>query len=353
MWLEELAVDPWARGFSWSAEATPARVADFSVVVIGAGMGGLNAAVHLKRAGIPFTVLEKNSSVGGTWYENRYPGARVDSPSRIYTHIYGAQFHLSRTRSARRPRTRNTSTGSLTPSTCEPTSSSTPRSRSIVWDDGGQAVGDHGRSTRRPADLAGQRGDQRGRVPLPAQHSDVRGHRRLPRAVVSHGALAGRARSHRQACRRGRHRMYGLPADPRDGQRSRARVRVPADAELGLSRRRAISLAYPDQVNWLDRNFPVPDKLRPVPGLVSQPAAKHLEGSPSRPGLPRRACRRAPINKQVRDLRMAFLRVKARPPSRPAGQDDAEGAADVGSAGPCRPRLQHPGRAAPRRRHAW
>ena len=40
MWLEELAVDPWARGFSWSAEAAPARVADFSVAVIGAGMGG-------------------------------------------------------------------------------------------------------------------------------------------------------------------------------------------------------------------------------------------------------------------------------------------------------------------------
>ena len=94
MWLEELALDPWARGFSWSAEAPPARVADFSVAVIGAGMGGLNAAVHLKRAGIPFTVLEKNSSVGGTWYENRYPGARVDSPSRIYTHIYGVQFQL-------------------------------------------------------------------------------------------------------------------------------------------------------------------------------------------------------------------------------------------------------------------
>jgi 4-hydroxyacetophenone monooxygenase len=92
MWLEALALDPWARGYRWSGDAIPARAGEFSVAVIGAGMGGLNAAVHLKRAGIPFTVLEKNSSVGGTWYENRYPGARVDSPSRIYTHVYGANF---------------------------------------------------------------------------------------------------------------------------------------------------------------------------------------------------------------------------------------------------------------------
>ena len=45
-------------------------------VIVGAGMGGLNAAVLLKDAGIPYIHIEKNSDVGGTWYENRYPGAR-------------------------------------------------------------------------------------------------------------------------------------------------------------------------------------------------------------------------------------------------------------------------------------
>jgi 4-hydroxyacetophenone monooxygenase len=92
MWLEELALDPWARGLVWSNEVSPAEAAKFSVVVIGTGMGGLNAAVQLKHAGIPFTVLEKNANVGGTWHENRYPGARVDSPSRTYSHIYGVDF---------------------------------------------------------------------------------------------------------------------------------------------------------------------------------------------------------------------------------------------------------------------
>lgn len=92
LWLEQLALDPWARGLGWQQKPSPERLNDFSVAVIGAGMGGLNAAVLLKQAGVPCVVIEKNSGVGGTWYENRYPGARVDSPSRCYTHIYGVDF---------------------------------------------------------------------------------------------------------------------------------------------------------------------------------------------------------------------------------------------------------------------
>ncbi|WP_298508383.1 NAD(P)/FAD-dependent oxidoreductase, partial [uncultured Nocardioides sp.] len=57
-----------------------------------AGMGGLNAAVHLRRLGIPFRVVERNAEVGGTWFENRYPGARVDTPSRMYSHIFGVDY---------------------------------------------------------------------------------------------------------------------------------------------------------------------------------------------------------------------------------------------------------------------
>ncbi|WP_433286075.1 flavin-containing monooxygenase [Pseudonocardia sp. CA-142604] len=92
MWLEELALDPWARGLSWRRPPAPERLDEFSVLVIGAGLGGLNAAVQLEHAGIPYTVVEKNSGVGGTWFENRYPGARVDTASRSYTHIYGVDF---------------------------------------------------------------------------------------------------------------------------------------------------------------------------------------------------------------------------------------------------------------------
>ncbi|OBF46838.1 flavin-containing monooxygenase [Mycolicibacterium monacense] len=62
----------------------------FSVIIVGAGFSGLAAAVHLKRAGIPFRVLERNDHVGGTWYEARYPGARVDVPNNLYSYSF---FH--------------------------------------------------------------------------------------------------------------------------------------------------------------------------------------------------------------------------------------------------------------------
>ncbi len=52
----------------------------FEVLVVGAGVAGICAAINLQRNGIPFTVIEKNSTVGGTWWENRYPGAGVDTP---------------------------------------------------------------------------------------------------------------------------------------------------------------------------------------------------------------------------------------------------------------------------------
>lgn len=58
---------------------------DLLVVVVGAGVSGLIAAINLKKAGIPFLILDRNEQVGGTWAENRYPGSRVDIPSDLYS----------------------------------------------------------------------------------------------------------------------------------------------------------------------------------------------------------------------------------------------------------------------------
>ncbi|MEV7863001.1 NAD(P)/FAD-dependent oxidoreductase [Streptomyces hirsutus] len=66
------------------ADARP----DFSVIVVGAGVSGLAAAIYLKKAGIPFTVLERNEEIGGTWWENTYPGVRVDIPSNLYSYSF-------------------------------------------------------------------------------------------------------------------------------------------------------------------------------------------------------------------------------------------------------------------------
>src|SRR3954468_22425359 len=73
---EELAIlgeDRRAPG--WHAAET-----GFQVLIIGAGMSGLLAAHRLTQAGIPFVIIEKNPDVGGTWFDNSYPGCRVDNP---------------------------------------------------------------------------------------------------------------------------------------------------------------------------------------------------------------------------------------------------------------------------------
>jgi 4-hydroxyacetophenone monooxygenase len=92
IWVQETALDRWARGVKWKGGKAPEAAKDFRVAVIGTGISGLNAAVQLKRAGIPFVVFEKNPEVGGSWYENRYPGARVDTPSRGYTHLFSYDY---------------------------------------------------------------------------------------------------------------------------------------------------------------------------------------------------------------------------------------------------------------------
>jgi cation diffusion facilitator CzcD-associated flavoprotein CzcO len=55
------------------------------VVIMGAGMSGLCMAMQLKAAGQhDFVVLEKSAGLGGTWWDNRYPGAQVDVPAPVY-----------------------------------------------------------------------------------------------------------------------------------------------------------------------------------------------------------------------------------------------------------------------------
>ena len=61
-----------------------AKTNTLHVVIIGAGASGLCAAIQLGKQGIPYTIFEKNAEVGGTWYENRYPGCAVDTPNHFY-----------------------------------------------------------------------------------------------------------------------------------------------------------------------------------------------------------------------------------------------------------------------------
>jgi len=72
-------------GLSDSATKPPIAVPEsFEVLIIGAGIAGICAAFYLERAGIPFTIVEKGSDLGGTWRDNKYPGAGVDVPNHLY-----------------------------------------------------------------------------------------------------------------------------------------------------------------------------------------------------------------------------------------------------------------------------
>ena len=60
----------------------------FKVLIVGSGMSGLLAGIRLQEAGIPFEIIERHANVGGTWYQNTYPGCRVDSPNHTYSYSF-------------------------------------------------------------------------------------------------------------------------------------------------------------------------------------------------------------------------------------------------------------------------
>jgi len=58
------------------------------VLVVGAGMSGLLTGIRLSQAGVPFEIVDKNPDVGGTWFENTYPGCRVDNSNHMYSYSF-------------------------------------------------------------------------------------------------------------------------------------------------------------------------------------------------------------------------------------------------------------------------
>src|SRR3954452_5760560 len=67
------------------------------VAIIGAGFGGIGAAIELRRHGFDDVVVyDRASELGGTWHYNDYPGAACDVPSHLYSYSFAQRRHWSR-----------------------------------------------------------------------------------------------------------------------------------------------------------------------------------------------------------------------------------------------------------------
>src|SRR3979411_3377589 len=69
-----------------------ANTTDFDAIIIGAGISGIFMLYRLGELGMMVRVFEAGTNVGGTWYWNRYPGARFDSESWTYGYSFSKEL---------------------------------------------------------------------------------------------------------------------------------------------------------------------------------------------------------------------------------------------------------------------
>ena len=74
------------------APAGAAPELDYDAIIIGAGMSGMYQLYRLRELGMRVRVIEAGTGVGGTWYWNRYPGARFDSESYSYSYSFSKEL---------------------------------------------------------------------------------------------------------------------------------------------------------------------------------------------------------------------------------------------------------------------
>ena len=67
-----------------SYKPRPVPTKDFNVCIIGAGFSGIGMGVKLREIGVKYRIIEKSERLGGTWWDNQYPGCACDVPSHLY-----------------------------------------------------------------------------------------------------------------------------------------------------------------------------------------------------------------------------------------------------------------------------
>ena len=239
MWLEELAVDPWAR-VPWTGPSRrtppPWRASRWSSSVPAWAGSTPPCSSSTPASRSPCWRRTRAWAARGT--RTATPGPRVDSPSRNYTHIYGVDFQYPNpfcpqsenekyfnwvADDVRRPALHIEFHTEVT---------------SVIWDDAEkvwEVTARHPDGTR--VWRANAVISAVGFLSRPNM-ATIPGLEEFGGRCVSHGSLAGRSRPHRSAGGRHRHRVHRLPVDPRGGPRRQSHLRVPADPELGVRRAR-------------------------------------------------------------------------------------------------------------------
>ena len=57
---------------------------NYNAIIVGSGFSGIEMGRRLNECGLKYVILEKSAGLGGTWYDNRYPGAACDITSHLY-----------------------------------------------------------------------------------------------------------------------------------------------------------------------------------------------------------------------------------------------------------------------------
>jgi len=86
---EEMGFVP--RETRWTKRPSDDKLAEQHVLIVGAGVCAIALGVALGHLGIPYTIVEKNDELGGTWWINRYPGCGVDTPNHSYSYSFGSR----------------------------------------------------------------------------------------------------------------------------------------------------------------------------------------------------------------------------------------------------------------------
>jgi 4-hydroxyacetophenone monooxygenase len=92
---EELSFAPHPHGVEWAERPGDEVLSTYHATIIGAGLSGIAVAVLLEHLGIPYTIIEREPSIGGTWWIHKFPECRVDINAFSYQYKFEKHYPWS------------------------------------------------------------------------------------------------------------------------------------------------------------------------------------------------------------------------------------------------------------------